>query len=209
MESLTKQVDKEAYNFGRYGNESRFVSYARQLKEIARAKPSTMLEIGVGDGTIGHLVKTHSPISYTSVDLADDVGADYVASVTKLPFKDSSYDLVCAFEVLEHVPFDQFDTALSEIARVTNRAALVSLPHFGPPVMFSLKVPFLPDMRIAFKLPVPLVHTFDGQHYWEIGKRGYSRTKVRSHIARYFTIEQEYVPFNNQYHRFFVLTKKS
>ena len=63
-------------------------------------------------------------------------------------------------------------------------------------------------MKFAFKIPYPRTQVFDGQHYWEIGKRGFSRGKIRAHIAKHFDIVREYVPFGNQYHRFFVLRKK-
>lgn len=208
METHEKQVDKTAYRLEKYGGPDRFASYHCQLKEIMRLSPRTMLEIGVGDKVVANYIKNNSTISYTSADIADDVGADVHASVTALPFEDQSFDVVCAFEVLEHLPFSEFDTALKELARVANRKVLLSLPHFGPPIKILWKIPFLPEMRFAMKIPFPRQHTFNGQHYWEIGKRGYSVRSVRRHIARHFAIEREYVPFDNQYHRFFVLTPK-
>lgn len=208
MDTLGKQVNRDAYRFERYGEEDRFVSYAHQLQEIGRVNPKRMLEVGVGDGTIKHHV-TSSGIEYVGVDIADDVGADYIGSVTALPFPDDSFDLACAFEVLEHLPFDQFSTALKELARVSKKDVLISLPHFGPPVKLLFKIPFMREVRVAFKIPYPRVHAFDGQHYWEIGKKGYSLARVKSVIAEHFVIERDFVPFNNQYHHFFVLTTRS
>jgi len=203
-----KQVTKDAYRFERYGNSERFASYQSQIAEILRTKPLTVLEVGVGDKVVANYLTTNTDVAYTSVDIADDVGADVQGSVTELPFSNSSFDTVCAFEVLEHLPFSKFDTALAELCRVARKHVLISIPHFGPPIKLLWKVPFLSEMRFAFKIPVPLQHHFNGQHYWEVGKRGYSRAKVRSHFAQFFTIEREYVPFENQYHRFYVLQPK-
>lgn len=205
MEPLKKQVDKSAYRFERYCGEDRFFSYHQQLKEIFALSPKTMLEIGVGDNVVSSYIKQNSDISYRSLDIADDVKADVIGSVTDMPFPDKSFDLVCAFEVLEHIPFEQFDTALSEMARVASKAVLISVPHFGPPVKLLWKVPFLPEMRAAFKIPYPRKHEFNGQHYWEIGKQGYSLSKIRSQVRTHFTLVRDYVPFHNQYHHFFVL----
>lgn len=49
-----------------------------------------------------------------------------------LPFPDASFDLVTALETLEHLPPDDVPTAIAEIARVTGRWVLCTIPSFGP-----------------------------------------------------------------------------
>lgn len=55
-------------------------------------------------------------------------GHAVLGKVTCLPFADSSFDLVCAFDIIEHV--DDDDGALSEVSRTTKPggAILVSIP---------------------------------------------------------------------------------
>jgi SAM-dependent methyltransferase len=56
-------------------------------------------------------------------------GAQVVlGNVTCLPFADSSFDLVCAFDIIEHV--DEDDGALSEVSRTAKPGAaiLISIP---------------------------------------------------------------------------------
>ena len=202
------QVSKDAYSFVSYVPPERWASYYYQLREIVASAPKTVLEVGVGDGVVRDYLRGACMMNYTSVDLAADLLPDVVGSVEALPFPDGTFDLVSACEVLEHLPFERFDKALAELARVSSRSVLVSLPHFGPPIRLSIKVPFLPEARIFFKLPFPRQHLFNGQHYWEIGKRGYSVGTVRSHIERYFWIVREYVPFEAPYHRFYSLIKR-
>lgn len=205
MDTLTKQVDKSAYDFARYGGEDRFVSYQAQLSEIFRTNPTNMLEIGVGDKVIASYITNNTAIAYTSADIADDVGADVQASVTELPFEDTSFDIVCAFEVLEHLPFDQFEKAVSEMCRVARTHVLISVPHFGPMVSLSLKIPFLPRLRLAWKIPFPKEHAFNGQHHWEIGKKGYPVSRIRAALEKRGVIVRDFIPFNNPYHHFFTL----
>jgi ubiquinone/menaquinone biosynthesis C-methylase UbiE len=52
--------------------------------------------------------------------------------VTRLPFKDNSFDLIVCSEVLEHIP--DHDQALSELVRILKpgRTLVVSVPRFGP-----------------------------------------------------------------------------
>lgn len=203
-----KQVDKKAYQFFSYAHPGRFVSYYHQLAEVLALKPESVLEIGVGDGVFRDYLKNNTNISYTSVDIADDLHPDVIGDVTNLPFQNESFDVVCAFEVLEHLPFEQFEKALEELARVSRRAVVLSLPHFGPPIKFLLKIPFFPELSFAFKIPFARKHTFNGQHYWEIGKQWYSLGKIKNILEKYFIMEKEFVPFENQYHHFYVLKKK-
>ncbi len=200
------QVSKEHYRFDTYVQLDRWSSYYYQLTEIYRNAPSTVLEIGPGDSTVrDHLVR--QSIAYTSVDIASDLSPDVVASVTELPFPDASFDVVCAFEVLEHLPFDSFERALRELARVSKGPVLLSLPHFGPPVQFECKLPFLPRITFAWKIPYPRVHQWDGEHYWEIGKRGYPVRRIQTSLRTVFQIAKEFIPYEHQYHHFFVLKK--
>jgi hypothetical protein len=201
----TPQVDKKSYQFGTYGFEERFISYYWQLKEISALQPHSVLEVGVGDGVFGNFLKKNTSIEYISLDIAEDLEPDVVGSVTEIPAADSSVDITCAFEVLEHLPFEKFETAVSELARVARHYVVLSLPHFGPSVSFSLKIPFLPLIRFSFKIPFPKKHTFNGQHYWEIGKEGYPPERIRAVLQKHGKLVRDFVPWGSPYHHFFVV----
>ena len=204
-----KQVDKQAYAFLKYCYPDRFASYYYQLQEVIRLNPHTLLEVGTGDGVFKQVIQNNTEIAYRNLDIAEDLSPDIVGSVERMPLPDRSVDVVVAFEVLEHLPFESFERAIGELARVADRAAVISLPHFGPPLKFSCKVPFLPEIRFAWKIPFPKAHVFNGQHHWEIGKRGYPVRRIRAVLKKYFSIEKEFIPFENQYHHFFVLSKRA
>lgn len=205
MSHDSPQVDKSHYDFGKYAFEGRFVSYYWQLKEVLELAPSSVLEVGVGDQVFGSFIKKNTAVAYTSVDVAEDLHPDVVGSVLNLQFADKSFDVVCAFEVLEHIPFTEFDTALAELARVARTHVVISVPHFGPMLSFSCKIPFLPAFRFAVKLPFPKKHSFNGQHYWEVGKSGYHVSLIRKMLRKHGSISRDFVPFGSPYHHFFVI----
>lgn len=204
---MQKQVEKNSYQFEYYVGIDRWSSYYYQLREIMEQKTMSVLEVGIGDHVVGNYLKGCG-IAYTSVDSAEDLSPDVVADITKLPFENGAFDAVCAFEVLEHIPFEDFGMALAELARVSKKHILISLPHFGPAVKFLLKLPLLPEIRFAFKIHFPRRHESNSQHHWEIGERCYPLTRIRTMLLKHFVIRKEFVPFGNQYHHFFVLEKK-
>lgn len=207
---MEKQVDKNHYQFSHYVSKNhRWVSYFHQLDELFSLQNiQTVLEVGPGAPLIRDMLAYHRPdISYKTIDIAEDLNPDIVGSVTKMPVDDGSFNVVCAFQILEHIPYKDFPSALKEIARVSNEYALISLPHFGPSIKFQLKIPLLPLVQIAVKVPYPKYHKWNGQHHWEIGKRGFPARKIRKEFEHYFVIEKEYIPYENQCHRFYVLRK--
>jgi SAM-dependent methyltransferase len=204
-----KQVDKDHYDFNKYSHLGRWASYFYQLRETLALKPDRVLEIGVGDKVFGDYLKNNTSVQYTSVDVAEDLKPDIVGSVLRLPCADNSFDAVCVFEVLEHLEFSQFENALQELARVSKRHVLLSLPHFGPSIRGLWKMPFIKEIRFAFKIPYHTPHIFNGEHYWEIGKKGYKPSHIRDILRKYFVIRREFVPFENQYHHFYVLEKNT
>lgn len=186
------------------------MSYWYQIKEItSRTDITTVLDVGPGTDMLRSMLRIHAPlIAYTTVDVAGDVVPDLLGSVTSLPVADQSFDVACAFQVLEHIDFKDFEPALVELARVSKKYVFISLPHFGPSIELLFKFPFLRRIRLATKIPWYKKHVFQGQHYWEIGKRDYSAKRIRTIMSTHFHIIDEYVPFENQYHHFYILEKK-
>ncbi len=200
-----KQVDRDTYDFQRYSSSGRFVSYYHQLRCLLSRQPTSVLEAGVGDGVIGDYLRRTTTVAYKSLDVAEDLRPDLLGSVLAIPLPDHSVDIACAFEVLEHLPFEKFEPALREMARVARTHVIISLPHYGPAFKLAFKLPLLPAVSLAWKVPHPLPHHFDGQHYWEIGKRGYPPRRIRSILQRIGTVEEEFIPYESQYHHFFCI----
>lgn len=203
-----KQVNKEHYDFERYSNTSRWASYFYQLREVLAFKPESILEIGVGDRVFGSFIKNNTKINYKSLDIAEDLKPDIVASITETKLPDNSFDICCAFEVLEHIPYEKFEIAINELLRVSKKYVIISMPHFGPALQLFLKIPLLPKIILSTKIPFFKEHKFNGEHYWEIGKKNYPVSRIIDSIKKYADLEKHFVPFENQYHHFFIIKKR-
>jgi hypothetical protein len=206
---MKKQIESSHYDFLKYMHLSRWSCYYIQIKTVLQLSPKTILEIGPGDGIFGWYMHKNG-ITYKSCDHADDINSDYKAELGSevLPIENSSFDVVCAFQVLEHIPFNRVSAALDEIHRVSKKYVFLDIPEHSVHFQFFIKIPFLPLLAKHFTIPRPEKHEFDGFHHWEISKQGYSREKVRNLLSEKFIIREEFTILQNPKERFFLLEKK-
>jgi hypothetical protein len=126
----------------------------------------------------------------TTFDIDETFRPDAVGSVHEMTlFADGQFDVVTASHVLEHMALPYLDLGLREIARVA-RYALVYLPVHGRHVQLRV-APGFRDLDLSFAVNVfnyfkkpdgVSAHYQGGQHFWEIGMRGF---RVRDLLRRF------------------------
>ena len=94
---------------------------------VLAATATARLEVGPGlrprlpvSGT--HFVDVSEP---ALARLREQRGLATLSDITALPFRDQAFDLVCAFDIVEHVEDDR--RVFAELSRVTRRGATVVL----------------------------------------------------------------------------------
>lgn len=200
------QVDKSHYDLRKYDDFYRWMTYWYQIQAVVRSQPRRVLEIGPGTGLLSHYLRERIGLDVTTFDIADDLKPDVVGDLRQLStlFEPQQFDIVCAFQVLEHLPFDQFGLCLQQMATVSRGAVVLSLPHYGRFVQMRLRWWRSSwDRAWGFKLTPPHDWQFDGQHYWEIGTRQTPLRRVRAAIEEVLTVERAYFCPDNPYHYFF------
>ncbi|MCG2796522.1 MAG: class I SAM-dependent methyltransferase [Actinomycetia bacterium] len=91
----------------------------------------SVLEVGCGDGLIINRIAVEERMG---TDLSKE-GLKSVNCPTvicpahDMPFPDRRWDVVIASEVLEHIPEDEYEKSLCEIARIANNCILISVPN--------------------------------------------------------------------------------
>lgn len=204
------QVKQSHYFTEYYDKKEHFISYWYQINEIRNLNPNRILEIGIGNGFVSTYLKKRN-LNIRTLDFDIQLRPDAVGSILNIPFRNNTFDVVACYEVLEHLPFDNFQKNLLELFRITKSSAIFSLPDVSPEIRIYLQIPIVRIIKIILPLPKirKKVHTFDGQHYWEIGKYGYSLKEIISVINKAgFIINRTYRLFEYPYHRFFILNKK-
>lgn len=201
------QVTDSHYKGPAYRSQERWNSYFHQLTLVRKVKPADVLEIGHGEGVVSSAL-TRDGIHVTTVDIAPDLHPDIIASVTDLPLEAGAFDTVLAAEILEHIRFEDVPKALSEIRRVARRYVIISLPHPGFVFSLAFKLPLIP--RVALLLQVPFfwkTHIFEGEHYWELGKRGFPVSRfLRCARSAGLRLESSEKHADDPAHRFFLFS---
>jgi SAM-dependent methyltransferase len=205
------QVSAGHYDFLAYLEFPRWSSYWHQCREVLDAPIGPILEIGPGPGVF-HKIVSHLGRDILSVDFDRGVKPDVVASATALPFPENSFAAVCCFQMLEHLPYEESQCAFTEMCRVADRRVILSLPDARKAVRISTRVPLLGESTFLIPLSIipPRRHVFNGQHYWEINKRGWGLKKVVADLeqAGGFRLIRTYRAPMNHYHRFFVFERE-
>lgn len=209
METIpVPQVSPQHYENG-YDHKDRWLSYFYQIETVRNTHASSVLEVGPGNGTVSEYLRRLG-MRVTTVDIDERLRPDMVASVTDLPFGPGIFDVAMACEVLEHLPFSEFPVALAELARVSKKYVIISLPDARRSLLhLVLKIPFIREITVRFRIRKTAPHQFDGEHYWELGKREVSFALLLSKIKEVgLDCEREFAAHDAPFYHFFVLRKK-
>jgi ubiquinone/menaquinone biosynthesis C-methylase UbiE len=154
-----------------------------------RAAPSSLLDVGCGEGILTHQWAQRIDGRVVGIDLDDpQLHAEWqgrqcpnleymVMKAENLPFADGEFDVATAIEVLEHVPDPEH--TLSEMARVASGRLLVSVPR--EPLWRALNMARGAYLRDLGNTPGHVNH-------WS--KRGFVQL-----LSRYGAVEEARSPF--------------
>jgi len=111
-----------------------------KVQEIIQSIPSevqSILDVGCGNGNLVNTIVSDFSSKFKPVvgmDISTEAlkyvrSEKFLGGISQLPFKDSSFDLVIASEVLEHLPYSDLREGISEIQRVSNRYIIITVPN--------------------------------------------------------------------------------
>ena len=135
-----------------HSRRAKAIKIERLLNLESAPRPIRLLEIGTGSGVIAHHFATHPGLGceVSAVDLIDQrvLSDGYhfeLVEGTRLPFEDSSFDVVLSNHVIEHVGDEKDQRAhLDEIERVMDVGAV---GYLATPNRWAL---LEPHFRLAF-----------------------------------------------------------
>jgi SAM-dependent methyltransferase len=117
----------------------RYIPTLRIMRELARLKVDSMLDVGGAEGYKSHIARKLFGISVHTSDLSEEAckRAQEIFGVQgtpcdihALPFGDEQYDVVTCSETLEHVTEPR--QAIDELLRVAKKAVIITVPVEDP-----------------------------------------------------------------------------
>lgn len=117
---------------------------ALRMMELIPEDVKTILDVGCGNGIITN--ELSSKWDVTGLDSSASA-LEYVKSkkiqayATKIPFENSSFDLVLSSELLEHLKDEDLNKAVQEISRIACKYIIISVPNQEYLDVSSVKCP--------------------------------------------------------------------
>lgn len=203
-----------------------FLSIFYQGQELIRNNSiKKVLEFGGGNNSLKALItnynKTHLGVDFDDVHFNPDIVS------TILDFQtDETFDVVCAFQVLEHNPKETIKKNIKKMASLSNKYVFISVPYSGRWLSINFNFNFMPtkfgrwNKTLLFTWPRILkkVRPLEkykkrkdkyNPHWWEVGDKELSKKKFNEiinstglKISKSF--HNEFFP----YHIFYLLEKR-
>jgi SAM-dependent methyltransferase len=175
------QVNGSHYFSPKYLSRARFEGLQAQLEICLQTDSlNTFLEIGPGPGLLTALLR-HFNYDVCTLDLDNELHPDTLGCLPNLPFRSSAFDVVCAFQVLEHIPMNLLQNCLSELRRVAKKKVLVSLPSQQEISTSEFRVDMIIGRRKYhqkfWRKPLGTL-TNENEHFWELEHNGITSNTV-------------------------------
>ncbi|MFH1314605.1 MAG: class I SAM-dependent methyltransferase [Candidatus Eisenbacteria bacterium] len=145
----TRSETEDAFWDARWaGGHMIHVNEREKLEGILTMIPETLgtlLDVGCGTGWMLEALRPRCDYmvgldsSLQGLGRASGTGDAVAGSGIHLPFRDGTFDLVLCAEVLEHYRDDVLDEAAAELARVSKRSVLVTVPFEENLVMNTVR----------------------------------------------------------------------
>lgn len=204
-------LQKDIYFSDNYFAFPQMTSFIEQIWLVREIRPATVLEIGKGNGFVSNFLKSMG-ISVMTYDINPNLEPDIVGSIDDLEkhFPDHTFDLVLCAEVLEHMPFEEFENHIRIISKICNYF-IITLPSSKKILMnvqSFIKIPKIKYKLIGFCWRIRS-KKIAKDHHWELDSSIKTKYKnVMKIFSMYYEIKK-YGRFRfHPYHNYFVLQKK-
>lgn len=201
---------KAYYDFNKYISRQRILTYWYQIKEVLDLHPERMLEIGVGTGLVTAFLRAQG-VEVRTLDLNPELNPDHHGSVAELEavFTGGDFPLILCARVLHHLPFEDFGRAVDQLAHVTSRDLVLTLPHEDFALYLGFR--YTSSSQRTLKIPLPLwvkkalYWRRSRSGLWKIGdEKSHDLAAVRKILETRFVITRCYRIPEDPAHQVFV-----
>lgn len=201
-----RELAREDYFTDLYFSLPQLCSFAHQLNFIHSMRPTSAIEIGLGNGFVSTFLR-RSGLPVVTADINPALEPDICAPLDEVHGHiDGPKDLVICCEVLEHMPLEELDANLDHLRGLGDRL-FMTLPNsnrtWGVAGLASL--PKLGLKQFDLNIDVPYKRRLDkGPHFWEVGYTpDCTRAAIVERLRQRYTKVQSGRFLLNPYHIWF------
>jgi SAM-dependent methyltransferase len=177
-------------------------SFAQQIFEIHNMQPTSILEIGKGNGMLSTYL-SNSGFNVVTADINPNLKPDICASLDSLPSLNlNHFDLVVCCEVLEHLPLSTIENNIKTLAALGNRLFL-TLPNYKKSFGFFglFRLPKLDYKPFKFGIDIKVKKILPKEHFWEVDScKNSSRFTICKILHNFYKIVKTRNFILNPYH---------
>ena len=205
-------LNRSSYYNEHYFEAKQLYSLSAQINCIYNLKPTNILEVGKGNGFVSDFLRK-AGYSVTTFDINPSLNPDIIGDVMELDkyFSNDEFSLVTCSEVLEHIPFKNFQKVLAELSNISKEHVFLTLPRCQRTFLdfrFRIKVKGIPLIEKSIFLASSKRRIL-AEHHWEVDSCKSTRKKeIIKVLEKYFYIKYFRRFELNPYHQFISLVVK-
>ena len=166
-----RTLSREMYFSDGYFSMQQLCSLSHQINLIHSLRPKNVIEIGIGNGFTSSFLR-RAGYSVTTADINPQLEPDICASLDQVGehMNGEKFDLVVCCEVLEHMPWSDFESNMNHLRSLGDRL-LLTLPNYYASFGFGglLKLPKMASKPFRLTIDIPRKKNLEKEHFWEVG----------------------------------------
>ena len=173
--------DKKKYSsdwINKLESKEHWLSYWHQIKLMSEClEPhDSVIELGIGSGFTSNYLRSKN-IDVLTVDIDKNKSPDIVSDA--ISFKpNKNYDHFCAFEVFEHMKFEEMENVLNNIKSKIDKNIFISVPIYKKtPINIELK---FKSYWKSITVKTPKTSIIDPHHQWELNYKDITEERLIS-----------------------------
>ena len=173
--------DKKKYSsdwINKLESKEHWLSYWHQIKLMLESlEPhDSVIELGIGSGFTSNYLRSKN-IDVLTVDIDKNKSHDIVSDA--ISFKpNKNYDHFCAFEVFEHMKFEEMENVLNNIKSKIDKNIFISVPIYKKtPINIELK---FKSYWKSITVKTPKTSIIAPHHHWELNYKDITEERLIS-----------------------------
>jgi len=182
---------------------------------------NSVLEIGPGESFVADYMRSLD-VDYDTLDSDHTSDPTILSDLRSWDPGNSSWELVAAFQILEHMPFSDFENNIEKLISASEKYVFISLPYHCYGFRFRFNLSFGQMKRYLFDFGFHLPTFFKNRryrqdymsefpfavHHWEIGRRPYYTWAIEKVFKKKGLVTLKKFHSVNPYHYFYLLEKQ-